>query len=75
MEFCEVTLAIRVFKLRFLFTNVMYLDKGYNFGHVTFCRPGHNNEDSNLWGGAWTPILKPLNLFVFNEIYMVGSLI
>ena len=24
-------------------------------------------------GGAWTPILTPLNLFVFNEIYMVGS--
>ena len=48
LEFCEVTLAIRVFKSRFLFTNVMYLDKGYNFGRVTFCRPGHNNEDSIL---------------------------
>ena len=24
-------------------------------------------------GGAWTPILTPLNLFVLNEIYMVGS--
>ena len=55
LEFCEVTLAIRVFKSRFLFTNVMYLDKGYNFGRVTFCRPGHNNEDSNLWGGLGPP--------------------
>ena len=40
LEFCEVTLAIRVFKSRFLFTNVMYLDKGYNFGQKTFCHPG-----------------------------------